>query len=103
MASRNKVVEIGGARYTVRGLTFDELVKLGSTGSDEKESRTVVAEVLQRCLIEPKLKFDQITRLDDNTLITLVTIVLDIARNGLEGMGFVSMPPDRGPPRDMIA
>ncbi len=97
MASRNKVVEIGGAKYKVRGLMFDELVKLGSTGSDEKESRTVVAEVLQRCLVEPKLKFDQITHLDDNTLVTLVTIVLDIARNGLEGMGFVSVPPDRCP------
>ncbi len=96
MASRNKVVKIGEARYKVRDLTFDELVKLGSTGSDEKDSRTVVAEVLQKCLIEPKLKFDQITHLDDITLMTLVTVVLDIARSGLEGMVFITMPPTGG-------
>ena len=102
MASRNKVVEIGGERYTVRGLTFDELVKLGSAGSDEKESRTIVAEVLQRCLVEPRLKLDQIANLDNSTLVALVSVVLDIAKSGLEGMGFVVMPPDRGPPRDMI-
>ncbi len=96
MASRNKVVKIGRARYTVRDLTFDELVKLSSTGSDEKDSRTVVAEVLQRCLVEPKLKFDQITHLDNNTLLMLVTVVLDTARSGLEGMRFTTMPPTGG-------
>ena len=91
--SKNKVVDIGGTRYTVRGLTFEELVKLGSTNTEEKESKAIVAEVLQRCLIDPMLKFDQIKHLDDKTLVTLLTEVLDIAKIGLEGVGFVAMPP----------
>lgn len=86
--SRNKVVEVGGARYRVRGLTFEELVRLGSASSESKESKMVVAEVLQRCLIEPKLRIEQISGLDDKTLATLVTVVLDTARSGLEGMCF---------------
>jgi len=87
----------------VRGLTFEELVKLGSASTEEKESRAVVAEVLSRCLIDPRLRHEQITSLDDKTLVALVAEVLDIAKSNLEGMRFVAMPPDRGPPRDMIA
>jgi hypothetical protein len=90
--SRNKVVEVGGKRYTVRGITFEEFVKLGSMGSESKDSKEIVAEVIQRCLIEPKLKSEQITGLDDKTLFTLVTIALDIAKSGREGIGVVSMP-----------
>ena len=90
--SRNKVVEVGGKRYKVRGITFEEFVKLGSMGSESKDSKEIVAEVIQRCLIEPKLKSEQITGLDDKTLFTLVTIALDIAKSGLEGIGVVSMP-----------
>ena len=99
---RNKVVDVGGIRYTVRGLTFEELVKLGSASTEEKESKAVVAEVLSRCLIEPRLRREQITGLDDGTLVALVAEVLDIARSNMEGMGFVAMPPDKGPPRDMV-
>jgi hypothetical protein len=95
--SRIKVVEVGGEKYIVKGLTFEELVKLGSIGSESKESKTVISEVLQRCIIEPKLKFEQIAGLDDKILMTLVTVVLNIAGSGLEGIRFVSMPPDRGP------
>jgi hypothetical protein len=94
--SKNKVVEVGGTRYTIRGLTFEEFVTLGSMGSESKDSKEIVAEVLQRCLIEPKLKSEQITGLDDKTLFTLVTIALDIAKSGLEGIGIVSM--QRAPP-----
>ncbi len=90
--SRNKVVEVGGKRYTVRGITFEEFVKLGSMGSESKDSKEIVAEVIQRCLIEPKLKSEQITGLDNKTLVILVTIALDIAKSGLEGIGVVSMP-----------
>jgi len=103
LMSKKKTVEISGARYVVRGLTFDELVKLGSADVDGKESRTVVAEVLGRCLVEPKLRNEDIVRLDDKTLVTLVAEVLDIAKSGMMEMGFVPMPPDKGPPRDMIA
>jgi hypothetical protein len=53
--------------------------------------------------VEPKLKRDQITTLDDKTLIALVSEVLDIARGNMEDIGFVPMPQDKGPPRDMIA
>jgi hypothetical protein len=98
---RNKVVDVGGTKYTVRGLTFEELVKLGSANAEEKESKVVVAEVLSRCLIEPKLKNEQITRLDDKTLVALVSESLDI-NSGMMEMGFVPMPQDKGPP-DMIA
>ena len=100
---KNKVVDVGGTRYTVRGLAFEELVKLGSANAEEKESRMVVTEVLSRCLIDPRLGHEQITSLDDKTLVALVAEVLDIAKSNLEGMRFVAMPPDRGPPRDMIA
>ena len=99
--SRNKVVDVGGTRYTVRGLTFEEFVMLGSIGSESKDNKEIVAEVLQRCLIEPKLKSEQITGLDDKTLVTLVTIALDIAKSGLEGIGVVSMP-DTPPLRDLL-
>jgi hypothetical protein len=91
--SKNKVVDVGDTRYTVRGLTFEELVELGSTNIEEKESKTIVAEVLQRCLIDPMLKFDQIKHLNDKTRVTLLTEVLDIAKIGLEEVGFVAMPP----------
>jgi hypothetical protein len=101
--ARNKIVEIGGEKYIVRGITFEEFVRLGSSASEGKEGKAVIAELLQRCLVEPKLKFNQITMLDDKTLVTLVTIVLDTAKSRLDGIGFVSMPPDRGLPRDMIA
>lgn len=90
--SRNKVVEVGGKRYTVRGITFEEFVKLGSIGSESKDSKAVVVEVLQNCLIEPKLKSKQITGLDNKTLVTLVAIALDFAKSGLEGIRVVSMP-----------
>jgi hypothetical protein len=100
---KNKVVDIGDTRYKVRGLTFEELVKLGSSNAEEKESKAIVAEVLSCCLIEPKLKHEQITRLDEKTLITLVSEVLDIAKDRMMEMGFVPMPLDKGPPRDMIA
>lgn len=99
---KNKIIDVGGTRYTVRGLTFEELVKLGSSGAEEKESKAVVAEVLSRCLIEPRLERDEITRLDEKTLVALVTEVLDIAKSGMMDMGFVPMPPDKGPPRDMV-
>jgi hypothetical protein len=100
---KNKIVDVGGTRYTVRGLTFEELVKLGSASTEEKESKAVVAEVLSRCLIEPHLKNEDIRKLDEKTLVALVSEVLDLAKGSLEGMGFVAMPPDKGPPRDMIA
>jgi hypothetical protein len=100
---RNKIVDLGGARFTVRGLTFEELVKLGSANAEARESKEVVAEVLSQCLVEPKLKQDQITTLDEKTLIGLISEVLDIARGNMEDMGFVPMPQDKGPPRDMIA
>ena len=100
---KNKIVDVGGTRYRVRGLTFEELVRLGSAGAEEKGSKAVVAEVLSRCLLEPRLESEQIIRLPDKTLVVLVTEVLDIAKSSLEGMGFVSMPSDKGPPRDMIA
>jgi hypothetical protein len=90
---KNKIVDVGGTRYTVRGLTFEELVKLGSANAEEKESRMVVAEVLSRCLIDPRLGHEQITSLDDKTLVALVAEVLDIAKSNLEGMRFVAMPP----------
>ncbi len=99
---KNKIVDVGGVRYTVRGLTFEELVKLGSAGTEEKGSKVVVAEVLSRCLIKPRLGREQIARLDDGTLVALVTGVLDIARSGMMDMGFAPMPPGKGPPRDMI-
>jgi hypothetical protein len=99
---RNKMIDVRGARFTVRGLTFEELVKLGSANAEARESKDVVAEVLSQCLVEPKLKQDQITALDDKTLVALLGEVLNIARGNMEGMGFVSMPPDKGPPRDMI-
>ena len=89
---KNKIVDVGGTRYTVRGLTFEELVKLGSANAEEKESRMVIAEVLSRCLIDPRLGHEQITSLDDKTLIALVAEVLDIAKSNLEGMRFVAMP-----------
>ncbi len=101
--TRNKVVEVGGETYRVRGITFEELVRLGSAGSEGKEGKAVVAEVLQRCLVEPRLRFDQITRLDDRTLVTLVTVVLDTAKSSLGSMGFASVPPDRGPHGEMAA
>ena len=100
---RNKVVDVGGTRYTVRGLTFEELVVLGSADAESKESREVVAEVLSQCLIDPKLRPDEIAALDDKTLVSLVMEVLDIAKGSLSEMGFVPMPPDKGPPRGMIA
>jgi hypothetical protein len=87
---KNKIVNIGGTKYMVRELTFEELVKLGSENAEVKESKTVVAEVLSRCLIEPKLKHEQITHLPDKALVTLVSEVLDIALA-------------LGPPRDLIA
>jgi len=90
---KNKIVDVGGTRYTVRGLTFEELVKLGSANAEEKESQMVVAEVLSRCLIDPRLGHEQITSLDDKTLVALVAEVLDIAKSNLEGMRFVAMPP----------
>ena len=90
---KNKIVDVGGTRYTVRGLTFEELVKLGSANAEEKESGMVVAEVLSRCLIDPRLGHEQITSLDDKTLVALVAEVLDIAKSNLEGMHFVAMPP----------
>ncbi len=100
---RNKIVDVGGSRFTVRGLTFEELVKLGSANAEGRESKEVVTEVLSQCLVDPKLKRDQITTLDDKTLVALVSEVLDIARGNMEEMGFVSMSLDRGSPRDMIA
>jgi hypothetical protein len=103
LMSKKKTVEVRGVRYVVRGLTFDELVKLGLADVDGKASRTVVAEVLGRCLVEPKMKNEDIMRLDDMTLVTLVAEVLDIAKSGVMEMGFVPMPPDKEPPRDMIA
>ncbi len=99
---RNKVVDVGGTRYTVRGLTFEELVILGSTDAESRESREVVAEVLSQCLIEPKLKLEEIAALEDKVLASLVMEVLDIARGNLSEMGLVPMPPDKGPPRDWI-
>ena len=101
--TRNKIVNGGGSRFTVRGLTFEELVKLGSANAESRESKEVVTEVLSQCLVDPKLKRDQITTLDDKTLVALVSEVLDIARGNMEKMGFVSMSLDRGSPRDMIA
>jgi hypothetical protein len=100
---RYKVVDVCDARYMVRGLTFEELVELGSANADSRESKDVVAEVLSQCLVDPQLKRAQITALDDKTLVALVTEVLDIAKGNLEDMGFVAIPQDKGPPRDMIA
>jgi hypothetical protein len=69
-----KIVEVGGERYTVRRLTFEELVKLGSASSEDKEDRMVVAEVLHVCLLEPRLRLDQIAGLDDRSLVTLSAV-----------------------------
>ena len=93
---------MSGTRYTVRGLTFEELVKLGSSNAECRESRDVVAEVLSECLVDPKLRRDQITVFDDNTLVALVTEVLDIAINDLKATESASSSLDKGPPRDMI-
>ena len=95
--SRNKVVEVGGKRYTVRGITFEEFVKLGSMGSESKESKAVVAEVLQRCLIEPKLKSEQITGLDDKTLVTLVASSARHREEWSRGHGVRLDAPDSAP------
>lgn len=76
----------------MRGLTFEELVRLGSASAEEKASKAVVAEVLSRCLIAPRLEREQITRLDDRTLVALVAEALDIARGNLENTGLVAMP-----------
>jgi hypothetical protein len=45
---RNKVVDVGSSRFTVRGLTFEELVELGSTNIEGRESKDVVVEVLSQ-------------------------------------------------------
>ena len=92
-----------GTKYTVRGLTFEELVMLGSADAESKESKEIVAEVLSQCLIEPKLRRDQIAALDDKILASLVMEVLDIAKSSLSEMGFVPVPPDKGPPSSWIA
>ena len=77
---RNKVVEMGDFRFKLRGLTFEELVKLGSANNEAWESKDVVAEVLSQCIMEPMLKIDQIVALEDKTLVTLMYEVLDIPR-----------------------
>lgn len=100
---RNKVVEVEGTKYTVRGLSFEELVMLGSADAESRESREIVAEVLSQCLIEPKLGRDEIAALDDKVLASLVMEVLDIAKGSLSEMGFASVPPDKGPPSSWIA
>jgi hypothetical protein len=99
---RNKVVDVGSSRFTVRGLTFEELVELGSTNVEGRESKDVVVEVLSQCLVDPKLQRDQITALDDKTLVALVSEVLVIAGSNVEKIGFVSKPPERGSQTDMI-
>jgi hypothetical protein len=95
---KKKSVDVRGTRYTVRGLTFEELVKLGSTGAKEKESKAVVAEVLSRCLIEPKLGHDQIANLSNKRLVALVSEVLDITKSGMTDRGLVPMPLTRAHP-----
>ena len=100
---RSRVVEVGGSRFTVRGLTFEELVMLGSVNAENKESKEIVAEVLSQCLVRPKLERNQISELDEKTLVSLVSGALTQARGNLENMDFVTMPQDKGPPRDMIA
>ncbi len=96
---RNKIVKVGGSRFTVRGLTFEELVKLGSVNAESRESKDIVAEVLSQCILKPKLKRDQITALDDKTLVSLISEVLTIARGNLENIGFIAMPHDKGSPK----
>lgn len=52
--------------------------------------------------MDPKLQRDQITALDDKTLVALVSEVLVIAGSNVEKIGFVSKPPERGSQTDMI-
>jgi HEAT repeat protein len=70
---RNKIIDVGSSRFTVRGLAFEELVNLGSANAEGRESKDVVTEVLSQCLVDPKLKRDQITALDYKTLAALVS------------------------------
>jgi hypothetical protein len=95
---RNKIIDVGSSRFTVRGLAFEELVNLGSANAEGRESKDVVTEVLSQCLVDPKLKRDQITALDYKTLAALVSEVLNIAWSNMEEMELVSTPPDRAPP-----
>ena len=100
---RNKIVDVGGSRFTVRGLTFEELVRLGSVNAESRESKDVVAEVLSQCIVNPKLGRNQITALDNKTLVSLISEALTVDKGNLEKIGFVSLPQDKGPPKDMIA
>ena len=85
---RSRVVEVEGSRFTVRGLTFEELVRLGSVDAENKESKEIVAEVLSQCLVRPRLERSQISELDEKTLVSLVNGALTQAKGNLENMGF---------------
>ena len=100
---RNKIIDVGSSRFTVRGLAFEELVNLVSANAEGRESKDEVTEVLSQCLVDPKLKRDQITALDYKTLAALVSEVLNIAWSNMEEMELVSTPPDRAPPKDTMA
>ncbi len=77
--ARSKVVRAGGKRYRVRGLTFEELIMLGSMSAKRLESKQVVTEVLSECLITPKLTRNQIVSLSDSVLARLAVYVLELA------------------------
>jgi hypothetical protein len=84
-----KVVYTTGSRYTVRGLTFEELVKIDSANTESREIRDVMVDILPQCFVDPKLRRNQISVLDDQTLNTLVNEVLEVTRSNLDNMGFI--------------
>ncbi|MGD0802685.1 MAG: hypothetical protein ABSA11_01260 [Candidatus Bathyarchaeia archaeon] len=98
----NKVVYTTGSRYNVRGLTFGELVKIGSANTESREIRNVMVDILSQCFVDPKLRRNQISVLDDQTLNTLVNEVLEVTRSNLDNMGFIPPHMDKGSLRDMI-
>jgi len=83
-----KLVNVNGVRYLVRGISFEELVKLGSNNVDSKRSREVVVELVTQCLIEPRLTWKQVKSLPNGTLSPLISILLDFNKGNSRRMNY---------------
>ena len=95
--ARNKVITANGVKFTVRDLTFEELVNLGEKDITNKDMRDVVNEVISRCLISPPPKKINVATLDQPTVIKLTTEVLRLTRGNIKKSEFIP-PMDWGAP-----
>jgi hypothetical protein len=75
----SKTLDLEGVRYTVRGLIFEELIQLGRRGIEGKDDQTIVKEIAQCCLVDPKLNSKGINCLNGTTLSHLAHAILKLS------------------------